>query len=75
MIDVVPIKMVANEDAISMLRGVIERIESGQIKSVGVSWVTREGSICGDVSTGDNYLMMWAALEYTARSFYDQRIK
>ena len=72
---IVPITRTPNEDAVTMLKGVISRIESGEISSVGVSWVTSSDSIGGDISDGENHLMMWASLEHTARCFYDQRIK
>ena len=65
-----PIKIQTNHDAIEMLEHAIERVKSGEIISVGVSWVTSDQAIAGDISKGGNNIMMWAALEHVARSFY-----
>ncbi len=71
---VIPIKIKPNTDAIDMLNEVIERIKSGEISAVSVSWVTKNGEISGDVSNGENNLMMWASMEHSARSFYNDVI-
>ncbi len=71
---VIPIKIKPNADAIDMLNEVIERIKSGEISAVSVSWVTKNGAISGDVSNGENNLMMWASMEHSARSFYNDVI-
>ena len=59
-----------NDDAAKMLKDALERIESGELVAVGISWITRDGSIGGDVSSGPNNILMWASLEHNARSFY-----
>jgi len=71
---VIPIKKKPNLDAIEMLEDVISRIKSGEIAAVSVSWVTKDNAISGDVSNGENNLMMWASMEHSARSFYDDVI-
>jgi len=62
-----------NNDAADVLESVLERVKSGEIQAVAVSWV--EGNaIDGDCSSGDNNIMLWAAIEHTARSFYEDVI-
>jgi len=63
-----------NKDAIEMLEEVIEKVKSKNITAVGVSWVTSRGSIGGDMSSGDNNIMMWASLQHNANSFYNDII-
>lgn len=65
----------ANHDALKLIKSVIAEINSGEIVSLGVSWVTKDGSIGGDVSRGNNNISMWASLEHSARSFYEDIIK
>lgn len=70
MTNIVEIKAHPNQDAIDVLEEALVRARSGDIVSVGISWVTKEKSICGDVSAGPNQILMFAALEHNARSFY-----
>jgi hypothetical protein len=67
---IIPLKAKPNSDAIEMLESALERVRSGELSAVGLSWVTRDGSIGGDVSASNNGLLMWASLEHNARSFY-----
>ena len=53
-----------------MLEKAIEDLRAGGITSVGISWVTRNGEISGDVSEGKDGILLWASLEHTAKSFY-----
>jgi GTPase len=69
--DVVPLSREPNKDAIQMLEAAIDMVKSGEITSVAVSWVTSDNCISGDVSSGTNKAMLWASIEHTARSFYN----
>lgn len=68
---VVPISKAPNNDAIDMLERTIERVKSGEIESVALSWVTENNTIGGVISKGDSNILMFAAIEHTARSFYN----
>ena len=70
MIKVVPCKAKINTDAIKLLEDTLEKVKSGELVSVGVAWVTKDGSISGDVSKGNNGILMWASLEHNAKRFY-----
>lgn len=72
--EIVKISKHPNESAIEMLKKCIAEVESGEIITVGISWVTKDSSISGDVSAGEHNLLMWAALEHSARSFYEDII-
>jgi hypothetical protein len=63
-----------NRDAVDMLKDAIRRIEQGEIKDVGISWVHRNGSVGGDVSEGSNDVLMSMSLIHTERSFYNSVI-
>ncbi|MEE9354229.1 MAG: hypothetical protein V3U75_01430 [Methylococcaceae bacterium] len=67
---IIPIKVQPNADAIKMLKEALEKIEEGEITAIGLAWTTKDGSISGDVSAGKDGLLMWAALEHVARNFY-----
>ena len=73
MLEVVPIRS-ANADAIDLLNEMIERVKDGEISAVSVSWVTSDNTIGGDTSSGDHQIMMWAALEHNARTFYTNHV-
>lgn len=75
MVSIVDLKKSTNKDAEALLRDVSERIASGDINAIAVSWVTSSGSIGGDISSGENKFMMWAAMEHCARSFYTDSIE
>ncbi len=68
---VVPISKDPNEDAIEMLEKAIKRVKSGELDSVALAWVTSDNGIGGDISRGTNTIMMFASLEHSARSFYN----
>jgi len=73
-VEIVKISKRPNESAIEMLQECIDAVKSGEIITVGISWVTKDSSISGDVSAGEHNLLMWAALEHSARSFYEDII-
>lgn len=68
--EIVPMKISPNEDAVSMLKETLKRVEDGEIQAVGIAWTTQDGDIGGEISIGKNNLLMWAAFEHTARTFY-----
>jgi len=59
----------ANRDAVEVLEAALKRVKSGDIKSVSVSWITKNDTVCGDISSGDNQLLMLASMENTLWSF------
>jgi len=67
---IVPLKAKPNADDIEMLEEAIKEVKEGNITAMGISWVTKDGSIGGDVSASNNGLLMWASLEHNAKSFY-----
>lgn len=67
--NVVPLKKTANLDALDLIDMVREKVVSGEIDAVAMCWVG-QGAIGGDVSEGDNNIMMWGSIEHLARSFY-----
>ncbi len=71
---VVKISQEQNNDAIAVLESAIERVKTGDIESVALAWVGRSNSIGGEVSAGENTLMLWASLEHSARSFYETHV-
>ncbi len=66
--------LMVNNDAIELLEQTIEKIKSGEISSVSVSWVTSTGSIAGQVSNGCNQILMWASMEHAAKQFYRENL-
>lgn len=60
-----------NKDAVEVLEEALRRVKSGDIASVSVSWVTKSGNVCGDISSGENQLLMMASMENTLWSFKD----
>ncbi len=69
-----PINIHSNAHAIKILESALEKVKCGEITSVAVSWVTKDEAIGGDVSKGQNQILMWASLEHTARSFYNDNV-
>ena len=69
--EIVPIKNNVNKMALDVLHEAIAKVESGEIAQIALSWVCKDGVISGDISGGDNGLLMWAAIEHSARSFYN----
>lgn len=67
---IVPMEVKPNADAIEMLEKAIKALNAGDITSVGISWVTKDGEISGDVSAGNDGILMWASLEHNAKNFY-----
>jgi len=72
--NIVPIKKESNSDAIAMLEDAIERVKSGEITACAISWVTESNSIGGDISCGDNQILMWASIAHSANSFYNGNV-
>jgi len=68
--ELVPMPVTVNKEAIVVLKEAIEMVESGEITQLSLSWVKADGSIGGDISGGDNNIAMWASIEHSAKSFY-----
>jgi hypothetical protein len=64
-----------NHSAIDVLKEYLEKVESGEIVSIGIVCVDKFGSIGGEVSYANNKILMWAALEHMANWYYDDAIK
>lgn len=73
--ELIPIKVKTNTEAIEILKEALELVESGEIESLGLAWVLKDRSIGGDISSGKENILMWAALEHVTKSFYDEAIK
>ena len=71
---VVEISNHVNEGAIDVLEKALKRVKRGEIKSIALSWIEGEKSICGDYSGGNDNILLWAAIEHTARSFYEENV-
>lgn len=71
---IVEIKPSSNRDAIELMEETLEKIKSGEITSIALSWVTKDGSISGDISSGDTALLLWSAIRHTEISFYNDVI-
>ena len=63
-----------NQDAIDVLETALLKVRNGEIVALAVSWVGKDGSISGDISGGDNQILMWASLQHAAKSFYKDNI-
>lgn len=61
-----------NKDAVEVLEEALRRVKSGDIKSVSVSWVTKDDTVCGDISSGKHQLLMIASMENTLWSFKER---
>ena len=61
---------VVNHDALRIIKDVITRINSGEVKAVAIAWVDDKGSIGGNVSEGENQISMWASMENLAKQFH-----
>ena len=59
-----------NHDVIELLEETLSKAKSGEIVGLSVSWVTKDGSIGGDISESENGILMWASIEHNARSCY-----
>lgn len=66
-----PVNIKANLDAVEVLEQALERAKKGEIAAVAVTWVTKENSIDGEFSKGDNQIMMWAAMMHCTQEFYE----
>jgi len=73
-VKIVPSEIRPNQDAVEMLEGIIERVKAGDISCVGLAYTTKEGSVGGDISEGNDNFLMWASLEHLAREFYAKTI-
>lgn len=52
-----------NKDAVELLETAIRRVKSGEITAVSLSWVTKSGSVAGDISSGKDVLKMIVSME------------
>lgn len=59
-----------NESAVMHLENILDMAKKGEISSVSISWVTKEGSISGVFSSSDNGLLLWASMSHNERQFY-----
>lgn len=59
----VPLKPRTNSDAVEVLEEIMERVKAGEIKAVSIAYVTSDHGVSGDISSGDDNLMMLAAIE------------
>jgi len=62
-----------NDEAVDVLETALKRVKEGEIQSIALSWVEGK-SIGGDYSAGENNIMLWAAIEHTARCFYEENV-
>ena len=72
---VIPIGKSENKNAIQFLEETIDKVRAGTITAVAISWVESDNSIGGDVSNGGNQILMWAAMEHAAKSFYLDQVR
>lgn len=72
--EIVKIKASTNKAAIELMEETLEKIKSGEITSIALSWVTKDGCISGDISSGETALLQWAAIRHTEISFYNDVI-
>lgn len=70
--EVVTLRPSLNKDAVEVLENALERVKSGDIKAVSISWVTKNGNVCGDISSGENQLLMLVSMENTLWSFKEK---
>ena len=68
---VTELKKSPNKDAIEVLEEALVKARAGELMAVGVSWVTSDGGIGGNNSSGGDVFLTWASLEHNARSFYN----
>lgn len=66
---------VVNYNALKLVKSIISGINTGDITSIGIAWVDKDGSIGGDISSGDNGLLMWASLENLAKQFHNELLE
>lgn len=66
---IVTLKPTQNNDALEVLEEMMKMVKSGECTAVTVCWVTKDGSIGGDLSKGDNNFAMLASIENTHRHF------
>lgn len=69
---VIPMKPRINPDAMDVLEQIMKRVQAGEIKAVAVSYVTNDHSVGGEISGGDDNLMMLAAIENVLWHFKGQ---
>ena len=72
---VVKIREDVNSDALEVLELTAEKVKSGEVKAISISWVTSDNGIGGTVSAGDNQILMWASAQHSATSLYEQMIE
>ena len=65
----------ANIDAIEILEDALKDVKSGEIESIAISWVNKDGAIGGDRSSTNNKIILWASLEHHARSYYQEIVE
>jgi len=71
---VLEIKKKINKDAIEVLEEALNTVKSGEMVSVAVVGVLKNGGIYWDIGSGNNAFTMWAALMHTANEYYKENI-
>ena len=74
-INIVSINPKYNSDAVEMLELALKQVRAGKIKCVAMAWVNSNSSIGGDVSSTDDKVRLWAALEHSTKSYYLDAIR
>lgn len=72
--EIVSLTQQPNKDAIELLEETIERIKSGEIESVAISWTTKNG-MDNASSAGPNQILLWASIYHHSICFYEDVIK
>lgn len=68
--NIVKIRPSKNKDAIELMEEALEMVKSGEITSIALSWVTKDGGIGGDFSAGNDPILQWSSLRHCEMSFY-----
>lgn len=64
-----------NKDAIEILEEALRRVKKGELTAVSLSWVTKDGRICGEISSGKNQLLMLTSIENTLWHFKEETFR
>lgn len=68
-IKVVPMPVRQNVSAISILEDALEMAKEGDIEAVSIAYVTKDGSLGGDVSSGRDKFYLLLAMRYVFQYF------
>lgn len=73
--EIVALKPEQNKEAIEILEEALKRVKKGELTAVSLSWVTKDGRICGEISLGKNQLLMLASIENTLWHFKENTFR